>query len=40
MAEVLWPSFVKAFCAVKELAFATYNRVIRSWEREHLLLQV
>ncbi|MDD4944393.1 MAG: hypothetical protein PHQ13_12780 [Rhodoferax sp.] len=40
MAEVLWPSFVKAFCAVKELAFATYNRVISSWEREHLLLQV
>ena len=40
LAEVLWPSFVKAFCAVKELEYATYNRVISSWEREHLLLLV
>ena len=40
MADVLWPSFVKAFCAVKELEYATYSRVISSWEREHLLLLV
>jgi glutamine synthetase len=40
MAEVLWPRFVKAFCAVKELEYATYSRVISSWEREHLLLLV
>jgi glutamine synthetase len=40
MSEVLWPGFVKAFCAVKELEYATYNRVISSWEREHLLLLV
>jgi glutamine synthetase len=40
MAEVLWPKFVKAFCAVKELEYATYSRVISSWEREHLLLLV
>jgi glutamine synthetase len=40
LAEVLWPQFVKAFCAVKELEYATYNRVISSWEREHLLLLV
>jgi glutamine synthetase len=38
--EILGPGFVDAFCAVKELEFATYNRVISSWEREHLLLLV
>jgi glutamine synthetase len=38
--KVLFPEFVKAFCAVKELEYATYNRVISSWEREHLLLLV
>jgi len=25
---------------VKELEFATYSRVISSWEREHLMLLV
>ena len=40
LSEVLWPEFVSAFCAVKELEYATYNRVISSWEREHLLLLV
>jgi len=40
MREVLSPAFVDAFCAVKELEYATYNRVISSWEREHLLLLV
>ncbi|MCO5976353.1 glutamine synthetase family protein [Ideonella oryzae] len=40
MREVLGDSFVDAFCAVKELEYATYNRVISSWEREHLLLLV
>ncbi len=40
LSEVLGPLFVKAFCAVKELEYATYNRVISSWEREHLLLLV
>ena len=40
MAEVLGEHFVDAFCAVKELEYATYNRVISSWEREHLLLLV
>ena len=38
--EVLGEHFVDAFCAVKELEYATYNRVISSWEREHLLLLV
>ncbi|WP_106283012.1 glutamine synthetase family protein [Paraburkholderia sp. BL25I1N1] len=38
--DVLGTSFVDAFCAVKELEYATYNRVISSWEREHLLLLV
>ena len=40
LAEVLGPAFVNAFCAVKELEYATYNRVISSWEREHLMLLV
>jgi len=40
LAELLGPQFVSAFCAVKELEYATYNRVISSWEREHLLLLV
>jgi glutamine synthetase len=38
--EMLGSLFVEAFCAVKELEFRTYNRVISSWEREHLLLHV
>ena len=38
--EILGPTFVDAFCAVKELEYGTYNRVISSWEREHLLLLV
>jgi glutamine synthetase len=40
LSDLLGPLFVKAFCAVKELEYATYNRVISSWEREHLLLLV
>ena len=40
MREVLGSNYVDAFCAVKELEYATYNRVISSWEREHLLLLV
>jgi glutamine synthetase len=38
--SVLGELFIDAFCAVKELEFRTYNRVISSWEREHLLLLV
>ncbi len=40
VAEVLGAPFVDAFCAVKELEYSTYNRVISSWERELLLLLV
>jgi glutamine synthetase len=40
MRDMLGSAFVDAFCAVKELEYATYNRVISSWEREHLLLLV
>ena len=40
MHELLGTQFVDAFCAVKELEYGTYNRVISSWEREHLLLLV
>lgn len=38
--EILGDLFVQAFCEVKELEFATYSRVISSWEREHLMLLV
>jgi glutamine synthetase len=38
--DVFGEDFIKAFLAVKELEYATYNRVISSWEREHLLLLV
>ena len=40
LGEILGELFVKAFCEVKELEFATYSRVISSWEREHLMLLV
>jgi len=40
LAEILGPLFVEAFCEVKELEFATFSRVISSWEREHLMLLV
>ncbi len=32
--------FLRAYCAVKLDEFEEFNRVISSWEREHLLLQV
>lgn len=32
--------FVDAFCEVKQLEWRLYNRVISSWEREYLLLNV
>ena len=38
--DILGVEFINAFCAVKELEYGTYNRVISSWEREHLLLNV
>jgi glutamine synthetase len=40
LGELLGELFVQAFCEVKELEFATYSRVISSWEREHLMLLV
>jgi len=40
LAEMLGPLFVEAYCEVKELEFATFSRVISSWEREHLMLLV
>jgi glutamine synthetase len=40
LADLLGGLFLQAFCAVKELEFATYSRVISSWEREHLMLLV
>ena len=40
LSEMLGALFVQAFCEVKELEFATFSRVISSWEREHLMLLV
>ncbi|TFW29429.1 glutamine synthetase family protein [Massilia horti] len=40
LAAMLGELFVQAFCEVKELEFATFSRVISSWEREHLMLLV
>ncbi len=40
LASLLGELFVQAFCEVKELEFATFSRVISSWEREHLMLLV
>jgi len=40
LSEMLGDLFVQAYCEVKELEFATFSRVISSWEREHLMLLV
>ncbi len=40
LSDILGERFVRAFCEVKLLEYATYNRVISSWEREHLQLHV
>jgi glutamine synthetase len=40
LSDMLGGLFVQAFCEVKELEFATFSRVISSWEREHLMLLV
>ena len=38
--SVLGDRFVDLFCIVKREELATYDKVISSWEREHLLLNV
>jgi glutamine synthetase len=38
--QVLGEDFVEALITVKEVEHAAYQRVISSWEREHLLLNV
>ena len=38
--NLLGERFVRVFAAVKRLEYETYLRVISSWEREHLLLNV
>jgi len=40
LSALLGEQFVKAFLEVKALEYATYKRVISSWEREHLQLHV
>jgi len=38
--EVFGELFLRAYAAIKRDEFEEFNRVISSWEREHLLLQV
>ncbi|OMH38903.1 glutamine synthetase family protein [Motiliproteus sp. MSK22-1] len=38
--DILGERFVKAYIGVKTAEFETFNQVISSWEREHLLLNV
>lgn len=38
--EILGEDFVEAFASVKECEWEAYQRVVSSWEREHLLLNV
>ncbi|MEC8483870.1 MAG: glutamine synthetase family protein, partial [Pseudomonadota bacterium] len=40
LCEILGMDFVTAYMGVKRSEFETFNRVISSWEREHLLLNV
>jgi len=40
LSQVLGALFVKAYCAVKREEFEAFNKVISSWEREYLLLNV
>ncbi|OON60429.1 glutamine synthetase [Massilia sp. KIM] len=40
LGAMLGELFVQAYCEVKELEYATFSRVISSWEREHLMLLV
>jgi len=40
LGELMGPRFVRAFIAVKRAEYATFLRVISSWEREFLLLNV
>lgn len=38
--DILGETFVRAFCAVKEEEYETFFKVVGSWEREYLLLNV
>jgi glutamine synthetase len=40
LSRVIDSQFLRAYAAVKLDEFEEFNRVISSWEREHLLLQV
>jgi glutamine synthetase len=40
VAEILGPTFVRAFLALKDSEYQAFFRVISSWERKHLLLHV
>ena len=38
--DLIGAHFIKAYCAVKREEFEAFNKVISSWEREYLLLNV
>ena len=38
--ETMGHRFSRAYCAVKREEFEAFNKVISSWEREYLLLNV
>ena len=40
LTEVLGRRFAQAYAAVKREEFEAFNKVISSWEREYLLLNV
>lgn len=40
LANVVGKQFVRAYCAVKEVEYEEFKKVISSWEREYLLLNV
>jgi len=40
LVDLIGDRFVAAYSAVKENEYETFLRVISSWEREHLLLNV
>jgi glutamine synthetase len=38
--EIMGQQFIDAYIGIKKTEFETFNKVISSWEREHLLLNV
>ena len=38
--EIYGDIFIELFCAIKELEVGEYNKIVTSWEREYLLINV